>query len=302
MANVNSTSLINLGELSEPATVLIKKVSDAVGILYEPKRIRNLAKAKSDAAIIRAQSEIEVRTLQRLTSEEVIRQKNIENITRKAIEQLADTAFPNDIDDDWITNFFDKSRIISDQDMQNLWSKVLAEEANKSGSFSRRTVNFLADLDRLEAEKFAKLCRFSWNIGSEIPLVTNASDAIYSSNGVTFQLINELEGIGLVTFQDRGYMRSISPGPFSISYFDSAVSFENEADGVSIRVGQVLFTKVGAELARLCMVEPVAGFLEHVMNFWKGKNPILERAGEADCMPDVATMGIRDSVDHPRFR
>jgi hypothetical protein len=27
---------------------------------------------------------------------------------------------PNEMDDDWVTNFFDKSRIISDNEMQNL--------------------------------------------------------------------------------------------------------------------------------------------------------------------------------------
>lgn len=43
-------SLIDLGDLSKPATVLVEKVCNAVGILYEPRRIRQRAKAEADAA------------------------------------------------------------------------------------------------------------------------------------------------------------------------------------------------------------------------------------------------------------
>ena len=32
------------------------------------------------------------------------------------------------MDNDWTVNFFDKSRIVSDDEMQNLWSRVLAGE------------------------------------------------------------------------------------------------------------------------------------------------------------------------------
>ena len=32
-------SLINFGDLSKPATILIEKVCNAVGIIYEPTRI-----------------------------------------------------------------------------------------------------------------------------------------------------------------------------------------------------------------------------------------------------------------------
>ena len=35
----NGNVIIELGKLSEPATVLIEKISNATGILYEPKRI-----------------------------------------------------------------------------------------------------------------------------------------------------------------------------------------------------------------------------------------------------------------------
>ena len=43
-------SLINLSGLSKPATVLIEKISNAVGMVWEPRQIRRVAQAKADAA------------------------------------------------------------------------------------------------------------------------------------------------------------------------------------------------------------------------------------------------------------
>src|SRR6266542_4826978 len=88
------------------------------------------------------------RAMHRFIEEEAHRQKNIEDITAKALPQLEEGAKPDAMEDDWVTNFFDKSRIVSDTQMQDLWSRVLAGEANTPGAYSKRTVNFLSDLDK----------------------------------------------------------------------------------------------------------------------------------------------------------
>lgn len=40
---------LSLSGLSEPGTKLIEKISDAIGVLYEPTRIRKKAKAEAEA-------------------------------------------------------------------------------------------------------------------------------------------------------------------------------------------------------------------------------------------------------------
>lgn len=50
--------IMNIGELSKPATILIEKVSDAVGGLLKPWQIRRVAKAEADAEKIKALAEI----------------------------------------------------------------------------------------------------------------------------------------------------------------------------------------------------------------------------------------------------
>jgi hypothetical protein len=39
----NGGSLINLGEISKPATVLIEKIADAIGGVFKPYQIRRVA-------------------------------------------------------------------------------------------------------------------------------------------------------------------------------------------------------------------------------------------------------------------
>ena len=122
--------LINLGELSKPPTVLIEKISDAIGGIFRPYQIRRIAEAEAEAEQIRALSQIEITALQnravsRFVIEEAKKQYNIETITEKALPLLEEGASPQNIEDDWIAHFFDRCRLISDEEMQALWSKVL---------------------------------------------------------------------------------------------------------------------------------------------------------------------------------
>ena len=106
------------------------------------------------------------------SQEEAKKQSNIEEITAKALPQVDENAQPQNMEDDWITNFFDKCRLISDEEMQILWSKVLAGEANSPGTYSKRTVNFLGSLDKSDAFLFQSLCNFCWSIDNiAVPLI-----------------------------------------------------------------------------------------------------------------------------------
>src|SRR5262245_16191351 len=130
MAESTTNSVVNLGDISKPADTLIKKVSKAVTGLFAPFQIKRMAQAQAEAAIIRAQTEIQItdlhqRAMHRWIEEEAQRQKNIERIAIMALPELADSATPDAMEDDWVTNFFDKSRIVSDVQMQGLWSRVL---------------------------------------------------------------------------------------------------------------------------------------------------------------------------------
>jgi len=275
-----SIALVNLGNLSKPADTLIKKVSGAVGVIFEPYQITRVAKAEAKADLIKAESEIQItdlrrRALRRLVEEETKHQSNIENITLKALPQLDDTGDPSQIEDDWITYFFDKCRIVSDDEMQNLWSRVLSGEANVPGTYSKRTVNFLSDLDKADAKFFSNLCGFGWTIGIVMPLIFDYQADIYDNKEITFNSLIHLESIGLIQFNNlSGFVIQSLPQKISVSYYDQVLelSFAKETDN-ELNLGKVVLTKIGQELAPICGSKPVDGFMDYVKDQWKDHLP-----------------------------
>jgi len=158
-------TLLNLGELSKPATILIEKVSNAIGAVYLPHQIKGIARAEAEAGKIRALAEIEITDLQRraivrMVQEESKKQENIEAILAGTLENLNETSKPEKLDDDWISNFFEKCRVISNPEMQSLWSKILSGETNSPGTFSRRTIDLVSTLGKERRRSIHQTLRF----------------------------------------------------------------------------------------------------------------------------------------------
>jgi hypothetical protein len=288
MSDNFESSLVNLGELSKPATVLIEKISDAVGGLFKPYQIVRIAKAEAQADQVRAESQIEIsdiqrRAFRRFLDEEGKKQKNIEDITGKALPQLEENSKPNEVENDWITNFFDKCRLISDDQMQGLWSRVLSGEANSPGTYSKRTVSFLSDLDKSDAEIFTRLCGFGWSIGEFIPLIYDEREEIYLKHGINFDSLGHLESIGLIQFDVLGFKRLKLPKVFAVRYYGTPVLLKmtQEVDN-ELEVGRVRLTKIGKELAPVCGSEPIGGFLNYVRERWEAQGRIFDPGPEVE--------------------
>lgn len=271
-------SLINLGDISKPATVLIEKISDAIGGYFRPYQIRRVAKAEADAQIIEAQSQIEITDLQRralvrFLGEEARKQDNMEKITQKALPHLNESSKPDNIEDDWIVNFFDKCRLVSNEEMQSLWAKVLAGEANTPGSFSKRTVNMLGSLDKTDALLFTSLCGFCWQIGDMVPLVFDEREIIYNDQGINFDALTHLDSIGLINFGvASSFSRLKLPKRLNVFYqgIVSILEFQQEKEN-SLAIGKVLLTAAGQELAAICSAKMVEGFKNYTIQIWNNR-------------------------------
>lgn len=289
---MSENSLINLGELSKPVTVLIEKISKAVGTLYEPRRIRNVAKAEAKAEKMKAETEIEITDLQmraeqRRREEEARNQNNMEDITAKAAPYINENANPEGMDDDWIANLFNKCRIVSDNEMQSLWARVLATEANAPGSLSKRTVNILSDLDKNDADLFTKLCGFGWDIGGVVPLIFDVQGEIYKKHGINFDTLSHLENIGLIQLAaTTGFAIGGLSKKDTVHYYGQRLHLEMYRDNDNqLMVGKVLLTKIGKELAPICGSKPIVGFYEYVKEQWRQYLPKSEKNKTQDSKP-----------------
>ena len=285
------TSAVKLGNVLKPAETLFKKISKGVGGLAAPWQIKRVAEAKIEAAHsaaeiarIEAHSEIEVidlrqRAAQRRIEEDTRHQKNMEDITAKAIPHLNEEAKPDAMEDDWIANFFDKCRLVSDSEMQSLWARVLAGEANAPSTYSKRTVNLLSDLDKSDAELFTKLCGFGWMIENLFTiLVFDETAEIYNRHRIDFDTLSHLNSIGLIQVEHAArFTRTSLPRRFDAHYYGKPLPLEIfSVDNNVLKIGKALLTKIGQELAPISGSKLVDGFYEYVKNQWWQYLPTVE--------------------------
>lgn len=128
--------------------------------------------------------------------------KRSKTIADKAALFLNQNAKPNEVDEDWLNVFFDKAKLISSENMQTLWGKILAEEVNAPGTISLSLLNTISMMGRNQALSFCNLVRFCFReFHSDIyhPLIFIQSDPLaYQNSNITFPILKDLERLGLI--------------------------------------------------------------------------------------------------------
>ncbi|GMN89864.1 DUF2806 domain-containing protein [Francisella sciaenopsi] len=129
----------------------------------------------------------------------------------EACHKLKDNnADPNkilDIDQEWFNKFTRISEDISSEEMQKMWSEILAREAETPGSFSIKALKILEELDKAIANLFNRLCSccLVFRVDKEIidakvcSLDGTAGNNSLINFGLGFTDLNLLEEYGLIT-------------------------------------------------------------------------------------------------------
>ena len=229
--------------------------------------------------------------MHRFVEEEAKKQQNMESVIQKSLKHLDDDSNPSAMDDDWVANFFDKTRLVSDEQMQSLWAKVLAGEANSPGHFSRRAVNILANMDQRDARLFESLTRFEVVLGDDLrPFVFNSNDKIYEGLGISDPSLIHLDSIGLIHFDVGGrFTRDKMPLHYQVRYFSTLIQLEFKdqepqtqrrlygtgTPDDTLVLGTVVYSEPGRELRRICNADPVKGFVEYIKTCWIWHSPSI---------------------------
>lgn len=266
-------SLVNLKGISEPLTKLIDSVSKGIGTLYEPAgKIRN-AKAEAKAMLILAEANeqveaIALRALQRVNHKEIRRQKNIDSIVKGAVEFLPEKVSKQEVDEDWIVNFFDLGQDIGNTEMQKIWSKLLAGEVAKPGRFKPRTIQAVKSLSVEDANLFTHLCEFSFSINSGNWILPIFGDDFYKyirSHGLTTNAEMHLKNIGLLSagkiwYGGKGKGSNINLKYFSEDFYSSPKSAKEKESPVFMEA--FTFTEIGKELASIAGGKPDSEYIK----------------------------------------
>jgi len=272
----NKLSVVELGNLSEPASKLIDAVSRAFGVAYEPTRIRRRARADADAAIILAKTQIEIQGLERRAAERLIarelrRQHNIETIIDRAIDELPHAVSDEKVDEDWMIQFFDSCQDVSNDQMKQIWARLLAGEVARPGTFSPRALATVKLMQQEDAWLFERLCKYVWKLGPSIVPVLLSPKSIYVKSykcDIEFGHQLHLEALGLLSTAGIGEITIGVSFPCAVEYFSK--QYILTVDGsVQLPVGKALFTSAGEELSLVVQTEPDDIFRAAVLEFWQ---------------------------------
>ena len=95
---------------------------------------------------------------------DLIHAMNMSKIVEKARAKMGQDSSTQDsstslgVESGWLLNFLDKSKTVSDDEMQDLWASILAGEANRAGSYSPKTLTIVTDVNQKVATLFNTFC------------------------------------------------------------------------------------------------------------------------------------------------
>ncbi len=272
----NCFSLVNLDGISEIAKELLEKITGAIGWLATRETPNRIAVQTYIEEIQHGEQNPLVKAALISNAKKIIKEySNQHNIVRYAIENIREKAQPAKVDDDWISQFMDKARLVSDTDFQMIWGRILAEECNDPGIVPRSLLHILEQMDKNDAERFVKLCSFAVRSKNEqhyMPVYLAAHRDYYAEKGVNYSALVDLCALGLIEMNmgyiNTEYKTTCSDVPIEICYFDKHFSMPEDVKEVPI--GNVIFTKSGQALCRVIEAEEQKKYFEqYCIPYWE---------------------------------
>ncbi|MBO9435763.1 DUF2806 domain-containing protein [Ruegeria sp. R13_0] len=286
---MSENNLINLGDVSKPAEILVERFCDGVGGVFKPWQIRRIAKAEADAEITKAKGELEKqklaqasemaqteigqRAISRLVDQEIRNQINMESILSIAIESVSKSSDPGNISNQFVSKVFENCKTVEEEELQELWGKLIASEANSPKSISQKTIDILSSLDTEDARLFNSYLSFCFGIktpgGMAIyPFLTPSVKPILEGTGLKFEELQHLSSLGLINFNTMGYHFTFGDNQKGDQVLrivgvegELIVIFHDDAPR-QVQVGDTLLTRAGEQLARSARPKVVDGVFE----------------------------------------
>ncbi len=274
-------NLVNMDGLSNVLNNLIDKVATAVGWVAThdtPNRvavstyIQEIQNSNYDPIIKAA-----LISQAKKSIKEYCNQKDVLNIASQA---LMPTAKPEEIDEDWVAQFMDKARLVSDAEFQVLWGNILAEECNAPGSIPKGLLHIMEQMDKDMATAFMAVAAVSVYIEEEkreySPMIDGAStEDIRQKTGISYDDLLNLQSVGLIETHFTGFAHRVyvtaEVTPVVIHYFDEEYRLPHGKK--TFGIGKVVYTKAGQALCRAVKPQKIEGFFEeYCIPIWVREN------------------------------
>jgi hypothetical protein len=200
-------------------------------------------------------------------------QKNREAICGAAAEEITYNPPKGDaqgkIDDDWLEQFALHAEQVSSDQMQRLWSKILAGEIKQPGRFNFRTMDFVSKLTQDEALLIANVLPFAENSGyiflPEKLQDTHLDDLLVLEE---MGLVSTVSGVGGL---HQNFKMNGPQSEYIVLRFKeiAVVAYKNEKAG-DLRFPVLRFSSTMVSLMSLCDYQPnrdhIKKVIAHIQN------------------------------------
>lgn len=131
--------------------------------LLEGHSSSDVAEAKGQS-LTTVDKELSERAARRLVAEEVNKQKNMEEVVKRADEILQanpiESSSMEENDLGWVEDCLDGAGKAFDDGLKGYWAKLLAGEIKTPGTYSKRIINFMKMVSRKDAERIRNICPY----------------------------------------------------------------------------------------------------------------------------------------------
>lgn len=280
-----------IGTVAKGVAMLAEKFGLArqVDRFFDPIHAKRINEVECENRIRNAKTDIEVVKI-RAEAAAIDQQINKDVIVGKAAEILPETAKLDALNRDWANHVGEKIKLVEDEDMRRLWAKLIAGEAEKPGSFTKRTVDEVARLNKEEADAFTVLAGFVWKakiLECGFPQYDGKEEYVLCQNmhvgGSVFEKGGLLDDANLV--KESSKWLGLSGALVEFEYYGRRCE-------VVLKIVEALphspvcqrsLTEVGRALVPICGGEPVDGEFDRVVAEWReSHNFIVMHVDEAE--------------------
>ena len=290
-------SLIDLGNVSEPAAGVVNnfvdKISSALEWMVTPKNIKPAIIEANKSIIEEIANRQDIDPIERAAIvshyKKIVKEyKNQVDIMRMAVKHLNPDFKPKEVNNDWITFFFNKVKDVTEDYMKEIWGKILAGEFNKPNTYTKQLLHTMSIMDSKIAKRFQKIrssCFYSSPYMYAFIYRTNGNDIKnikkYEKMKIFINDFRELDSLGLIQYRFSDFHSWIIKNKV-FDYGNKRIKFNT--DKKSIELGNVALTSVGKQLCRIVPMEYDDTILEICMEAWQhlGYNPTVEMIGNCD--------------------
>ena len=211
---------------------------------------------------------------QRIEFQERKRQANIASVVREAAAELGDKEVPDhEPDPDWTARFFEGVQDVSTQELQRIWSKILAGAVETPGRTSLHTLSILKNMSQHDARMYSGFSRYA--IGGFI----HNESYFAMLNSIPHYVVIAMKEVGLVHGSSDVYLRITLDvnGTKAMQHCRDLLVLEGES-GKEFDLHGNFLTRSGKELAQFCENDSDLEYLKHFSQFLMGHGCTLKRA------------------------